>query len=412
MNRTARDNRERQPKPVKKIEVSSSNVKSRTIVLIVALVVAVGAIGFGVYSAVKTDKGMQQIEVNTTDRNCGSEFTLYYNIGSGKTSASNEKRAITKLYSALCVKAYEMFDEYAEYEDVVSVKYISNHPNEKIQVDKTLYNAFNKMLSGTGRYIYYSMVYFYYSQIFDAESDFYAEQYDPYLNEEVKDDYMQICAYANSAEHINLRLYDDYSVELSVSEQFSEFADGSDFLTFSWLKNAFIIDYLAEELVEGGFTDGYLISKDGFVRALSNRNMSFNVFDKSDNTVYQVCTASADILSIVSLRDFPVRSSEKDIYYIYQDGTVRSRYINEFGFSLNAIPSIVGYSNGSCADVLMSIYPVWSGSAELSVASDLPNQGVNVIYTLDKEMFYTDEKLVAGEMYFNEEISYKKTLLK
>ena len=414
MKRTARDNRERQPKPVQRVEVSEKHIKFRVIALIVAIVVAVTAIGFGVYSALKKDKGMTAITVTATLRNCGDEFLFYYNVGYGKTSATAEYRALTSIYSQLCVDAYRIFDEYEVYDDIVSVDYINSHPNERITVNETLYNAFSKMLECAGRYIYYSMVYDYYSSIFYADSDLEASNFDPYLSDEIEDYYKEICAYADSAENINLSLYDDYSVELCVSEQFLKFADESasrKFLSFSWFKNAFIIDYLADELIKRGYTDGYITSYDGYTRTLSERNMNLKIYDRDESYIYDVCNLSMDVGSIVVLRNFPV-GLPRNYYYLYENGDIRTRYIDKFGLSLNNNTTFASYAKANCSDILMAIYLIWaSPSVDNDKVVSLTADGINSVYVKDRTVYYTEDNLKIDNLLSDERITYKKALL-
>lgn len=70
---------------------------------------------------------------------------------------------------------------------------------------------------------------------------------------------------------MNVELLGGNQVKLSVSDDYLAFAEKnfiSDFIDFSWMKNAFITDYVADVMIDNGYTLGSLTSYDGFTRNL------------------------------------------------------------------------------------------------------------------------------------------------
>ena len=75
----------------------------------------------------------------------------------------------------------------------------------------------------------------------------------------------------------------DNKVCLNVSDEYLAFLqeNGVDSLIdFGWLKNAFVVDYLAEVMIARGYTLGAITSYDGYTRNFDSLNTeyAFNVF--------------------------------------------------------------------------------------------------------------------------------------
>ena len=107
----------------------------------------------------------------------------------------------------------------------------------------------------------------------------------PRENKETAAYFEEFLTYANDPDAVDLELLGDNRVRLHVSEEYLAFAaeNGIDsFIDFYWMKNAFIVDYLAESLADAGFTNGSISSYDGFVRNLDERDVSysFNIYDR------------------------------------------------------------------------------------------------------------------------------------
>ncbi len=384
MGRTVR-NRQPYVRPVEKVEISEKHIGRRLIAAAVFLLIGAGALAYFFVNLVRGDTGWTEIEVSTSELNCGGDFTFLYEVGAGGGSALQEKRAVTAAYTEAAEKAFWMFENVrAESGDdttaaaVGSVRFLNDHPNETVTVDEPLYEAFAKLEAAGGRWLYLPAVYEVYGNLFASGSDQQAEEFDPRANDEVAAYFGEVLTYANNPAAVNLELLGSGQVRLNVSQEYLAFAAENEidsFIDFYWMKNAFIVDYLAETMSAAGFTHGSISSFDGFVRNLDGRDgsYSFNVYDR-EVTGAESSGAEDQILqlavlqyygpaSLVYLHDYAMNSQDRQHYYRMSGGEMRTAYIDpQDGLCRNSISSLVSYSyddSAGCADILLSMLPVY-----------------------------------------------------
>ena len=162
------------------------------------------------------------------------------------------------------------------------------------------------------------------------------------------------------------------------------------------MKNAFIADYLAQVLTDHGFTNGYLVSFDGFTRNLDTRGntYAFNVFDRMGKDIYTpaVLTYTAPA-SIVSLRDYPLSKSDVWHYYAFQNGRIANLLVDPAdGMCKASLDSLVSYSaDQSCAELLLQMIPVFiSDDFSAEQVKMLMPAGIHSIWCEDSTVYYTD----------------------
>ena len=81
-----------------------------------------------------------------------------------------------------------------------------------------------------------------------------------------------------------------FFVKASFTSEYKNILDDNDpLLSLGILKDAYIIDYLASQLEREGNKDGFLISSDGYIKALSEyQGGSYNLYDIYDDKISQV----------------------------------------------------------------------------------------------------------------------------
>lgn len=403
-------------KPVKKIELSEKSTKLRIVLVIVALIIALVAFGFAIASLLDVESGWKTVEVTGIDTNCSNDFIFNYDLGRDGTSADIEYREITALYTDLTVLAYKLFNEYDEFSDVYSVAYINNHANEKIKVDPALYRALSKFVTDGGRYIYAAPIYdAYEGMFFGYNGSVHTETYDPYLDRETADYFAEITGYTSDKNHITLEFFEDSHIRLNVSSEYLAYAEENGitaFVGFMWLKNAFIIDYLADSLEAKGYTNGTLSSYDGFTRNLDKRGgeYKYNLYDRYGNTVYQAASMSyTEPLAIVYLKDYML--DEEDIWHYYEstDGRIITPHIdNSDGLYKNAAHNIVSYADElGCADILLRILPIYiAEELDPAAVNSLTDDGIYSIWGDNLTLIYNEEDLKTGDLYQRDGVQY------
>lgn len=363
LGRSARDKRPR-VKPVQKIELSGEKTGLRAVAAVVFLLIGVGALVYAVDQMFTIEPGWQTIQAGAADGpTCGDEFVFLYEVGVSGRSAREESREAARLYAEACRKAYQMFHASESFEDVVSLKELSGRPNEVLTVDRALYRAFEAVQKAGDRTVYLGPVYARYNDLFLCQDDVQLVDFDPRLSPEVAEEYAAIAAYAGDPYSIDVELLEDSQVCLRVSEDYLAYAqrEGIDrFLDFGWMRNAFVADYLAETMMEAGFTCGTISSHDGFARCLDSREGSYSLplLDWLEDRPIQAGTLEYQgPVSLVSLRGFPAAEGDEYRYYRLKNGEVRTLYLDPAdGLCKLYVDSVTCYSPAhSCAEMAMEL---------------------------------------------------------
>lgn len=384
------------PRPVGKVELSEKHAKRRFYLTILFLVVGAIALVHALMMYLKKDSGWTEIRANSTQElNVSEDFVFLYELGTGGESATAENKALVIQYSDACESAYMMFSADNAYVELNNVYSINHNPNQTIEVEDGLYHALEKAAQYQDRKIYLGPVYAAYDDLFFCQDDVQAAETDPYQNAEAAAFYAQIAAFARDPAAVNLELLENNQVCLHVSEEYLAFAKENEitnFIDFSWMKNAFIADYLAETLVQKGYTHGSISSYDGFVRNLDDREISYSygIYYREGNEIDQ-----AEILdytgpaSIVCMRNYMMSDKDMVHYYAYQNGDIRTMYLDPAdGLCKSARNELVCYAEDlDCADILLQMSPYYIADEWDEDAPDkLLQQGITSVYTENGEV--------------------------
>lgn len=380
-------------------ELSDKNRTVRWILIAVFLVVAVVAVGLGIMGVLKASDGWQRIEPGTSNMNCSHQFTLTYDLGAGEASATAEKKALSTLYGDATEKAWHIFySEAGELEGVNGINWINSHPNEEVAVAPELYQALLQLKNDGTRALYFGPVYTAYDQVFFSVNDVEAELCDPATNPVMMEYVTAVAAYANDPESVNLELRGENKVFLKVSAEYAAFLEengASATLDFGWLRNAFVIDYMAKRIEDAGFTNGYLSSVDGFTRNLDRRDTGYgmDLFLQGKGVAKMGYRGG---LSMLCLRSYPMSEGEAYRYYTYADGRTVVPYIDlHSGTAKTAADQLITYSTEySCAELAMFILPVYTAdSLDEGLLQDLGDSDIHSIWFAGTELHCTQSDL-------------------
>lgn len=422
MNRTVRDRSDRHPKPVKRIELFEKYPKARLALTIALILVSVCALGYSLVSFLTVDSGWTTIEAGSSEANCSDELIFQYNLGAGELSTTElsttaEKKAVSALYTELTRTAHQLFHTSQGFDGVHNLYYINRHPNEEIVVDEMLYEAFSMVEKYGNRAVYLAPVYVQYGNLFGCHDDVETADFDPYQNEEIAQYFAEIASFAGDPGAVDVQLLGNHTIRLFVSDAYMCYAveNGfSEFIDFYWMKNAFIVDYIADTMRENGFVAGSISSYDGFVRNLddaSGQEYAFNLFDKAGGSVYQAGVMRyRNAVSIVYLRNYPANDSlDWQHYYEFQNGEIRTAYIDAAdGYSKSAVNNLVSYSRESgCAEILFRVMPVYiKDYFEAGQLAKLGREGIYSIYCEDNQILYNESSLVLTDLYDGNGVRY------
>ena len=360
MSKHARDRRPYIP-PVKRIELSESNIKLRWIAIVLLLAVAVTAITVGLTSALNTEPGWQQVQVTSSNTNCSADFVFMYEFGTGDLDATAEYKNVVSLYTSLTERGYQLFSAQEG-----SLGELNSNPNSVVTVPEELYEALSLLVRSGIRYPFLDPAVREYNGVFLADNDLDAAMFDPNRDPERMGYVQEAVAYCADPAHISLELLDKNQVKLVVSEEYLAYGMENEidvYFDFGWMKNAFLADFLADALTEAGYTRGHLTSFDGFTRNLDSRGVgySYNFFDRLDNTISIPARLNyTGPITIVTLRNYPLSDNDRWNYHAYADGSITSVYLDIQGRNISSTDNLSCYSQtDSCAEVLVQAAPVF-----------------------------------------------------
>ena len=399
----------REPRPVLRVELSEKNKKLRQILVVVLLVVAAVAITAGIMSLLNKDAGWQRVEVTTAERNSSQNFLFRYQFSGSGANATMLHKQISALYTEACEKTYRLFTAEEAVEGINNMHYLNTHPNEVVQVDSLLYQAFEK-LEGT-RYVYLGPAYAYYDNVIFNTADAMVSQLDPETNEESEAYLAQIAAFASDENAVQLELLGNNQVKLTISQEYLAFAQENEidrFLDFSYLANAFIIDYLADVMIRAGYTQGYLVSNDGYTRNLDQGNTyNFNLFDRVENLVYPAGVMEyRGPVSMVFLKDYPTADSDAS-YRVNGDHFIHTHVDVADGLYKAGVANFVGYSyDTGCADVLLKILPRFITEEAFSVPAN-----IFCVWFENGTILYNDSGITIKDLLADNTVRYTAKLV-
>lgn len=416
MNRMVGNRNNEHLKPVKKIELSEKFPKRRLVAVILLAVIGVTALTYSFVSYFHVDSGWRTVEASSSaEANCSNEFTFQYLLGKSGMSATAEYKAIASLYTELSVRAHQLFHTNQNFDNMQNLYYVNQHPNEIIEVDPVLYHAFETLQDYGSRWIYFAPVYAEYANLFGCKDDSETVSFDPYQSEEVAAYFAEIAAFANDSSMIALELLGENRIRLFISEEYLAYAKSigfSCFIDFFSLKNAFIIDYLAEELISHNYTFGHITSYDGFLRNLdgSGETYSYQLYDRVGQHVYPAAElVYQNTISIVSLRNYMLSTMDRQHYYELANGEIRTSYIDSAdGFCKSTVNNLTGYAyNKGCVDVALGLMPIYAADTFHEPAlSSLQDKGIYSVYGKDYVLYYNEDSLLLSALYENGNITY------
>ena len=399
------------PKPVEKIVLNEGNVKLRFILFILSFCVVIACAILIFVRLSKVDKGWTEIESSPkVQLSCGDDFQLSYNLGQAGERSIVEQRKVGALYTEKLEEAYLLFDRYNVYENINNVKYINDNLGVDIQVSPLLYNSLSKMVLANEKLLYLAPIYSYYDTLIASTVED-ASLIDPYQNESVKEYFNNILDYVNN-NHIKLNLSADNTVNLYVSNEYKAFLTDNDvnaYIDFGWMKNAFIVDYVADSLIEAGYVNGIFASYDGFSRDLDINNKyiyNANIFDNIDSFGSIVATTILESqVSSVTFRNFMYYQNDVNRYIKMSDGTTRNYYIDSNdGLSKSSLGALYSYSDSlSCSELALSVYDKYISESFTYEKVD----NIEFIWCDNNTVYYTDSNIELYNLYNYGSLEYK-----
>ncbi len=392
-----------------KVELSDKNLKLRAAIVIVAIAIAVAAFGIFAKTCTSKEGGWTEIESDSVEGiSYDNELYFFYNLGTGEMSATSEFKLVSNLYNKTLSEIAPLLDAYNSYDGVNNLYTLNRHPNQEFKVSKLLYEALELIGRRDVRNIYCAPVLEAYSGIFSAKDDSQAVLYDPYENEALRAYFSELCAFVSDKQSVDLQLLGDNTVRLYVSEAYLAFAKENGIRNYVdlWLfKNAFMIDHCVKTFTAAGYTNGYFISFDGYMRNMDGKNAyDYDVHTLENGQILTAAILTYDKpISLANFRIYGLGAYEKaSRVYVYKDLRFRHDYLDvSDGLCKAASSELIAYSfDKGCAETaLLSIKPYIAEELDASALASLTAYGVNTIYVRDKKVVSNGDGITFAAFY-------------
>lgn len=338
-------------------------ISTRALIIIIAAVLLVAAAITVTVILVNKNKnateGWQQITATDVDESISKLFIFEYDV-----TDKNEIAEISRVYSDALKRAYAIFstegiDDDTADASIVGLSSLNLSAGVPISVSEELYRALELVKIDRTRTVFLGPVYERYRNVFSSISPSSAVAIDPTKNEYEARVCESIISFAGDGNSIYYDLTLDNTVVLQISAEYHGLLDDigtHNYLDFGWMRDAFIVDTIADTLTREGYTNGTVSSYSGFTRNLDTdaEEYTFGLYDLFRNSVYLAASVSyTGAISTVTYKTFAMNSIDKKFLYEYSNGDVTHGYIDRStGQPVNASDMMVFHSKTkSCAEI-------------------------------------------------------------
>ncbi len=336
-------------------------INKRTLIIAIAALLVIAAAITVTVILVNKDKtgksGWQQITATDVDESISKLFIFEYDV-----TDETDVNALSRAYSEALKRAYATFSSEEiddENEGIVGLSALNRSVGVPITVSEELYRALELVQADSTRSVFLGPVYERYRNVFSAISPSAAVAVDPTKNEDEARVCESIAALAANRSNIYYDLTQDNTVVLYLSAEYHALLDDigtQNYLDFGWMRDAFIVDSIANSLSFDGYTNGTIASYSGFTRNLDtdDEDYTFGLYDLFRNSVYLAASVSyKGAISTVTYKTFAMNSVDKQFLCEYSNGDVTHGYIDRTtGQPLNASDMMVFHSKTkSCAEI-------------------------------------------------------------
>ena len=280
------------------IQINRKNIVLRVIFFLFFLTVGVTFIALYFTGVLQFQKGYSKIEIIPENQNIKADKIVYYAYFDGNSlSVRQNVKNLQGFYSPKANYVLMLTDEYANYESRNNLKTIADNEGKEVEVDEVLYKILQDAYTKSKEEKNYSLLgykLFLQWDVIIGLDGLSLINSDPSVNPETKallENQVQVIKEESKREFLSFRNKDEkFFVKASFTSEYKNILDDNDpLLSLGILKDAYIIDYLASQLEREGNKDGFLISSDGYIKALSEyQGGSYNLYDIYDDKISQV----------------------------------------------------------------------------------------------------------------------------
>lgn len=381
---------------VERIELSERRFSARAVLAALGVAVALAVLGTALTRLLRVEPGWREIESDGAHGvHCGGDFTF-----SAEVRGTADAKRLSIAWSEATAKAWRLFSVEGADPGEPNLAYLNAHPGEDVVVDPALYGALRTAAAG-GRYVYLAPVYEMHRSLCACEDDSETLSFDPLRDADARAFCAQAAAFARDAGAVDLAFPAENVVRLDMSDEYAAFLAENGCaaaVDFGWMKNAFIIDFLADSVQAAGLGRGAIASRDGFVRNLDASGARYGVklFRLREGRPFQDAELGYEgPASLVTLHSFRLDAAGEREYYVFRDGATRAPHADPAdGLARQAVDSLTGASRAlGCGALLARLMPVYIAESFDPGAAE----GVSLIYPAEDGWVSTDASFAVRE---------------
>lgn len=258
-----------------------------------------------------------------------SELNLKYYLKKDSNSIASNKDKLEKLYAESLDTIYELIDSKQEYSNINNIYYINNHPNEIIEIDKTLYDVLKNIYDADSRFLLYGSLYQYWDSLYFSLEEKQRDNLDPSYNLEYKNLINEFVT--NSINYISIDFLEDNKIILNVSDEYNSIYQDEyiEYIGLGYLTNMIIMDYIKACFIDNGYNDGYIISKDGYLLSFGGEHLSLYPLVTDIYNTYYAKVEISNGNAYIGSYDYSINDSYRYYETKYNETKVkRNQYIN------------------------------------------------------------------------------------
>ncbi|MBR4424322.1 MAG: hypothetical protein IKS66_00055 [Oscillospiraceae bacterium] len=266
-------------KDYSEIKISDRHVVLRTVAFVLALLLAVGAIAFGVSQLSRKAPGWYDVEAAGDDETVlyGRAIRFRYRLQGSSPAINAELRSLQTVYSASLKRYAELLDPREHYHGVVNLASLNHSVGETLTVDPELFAVLTEALAlterGEGYSLFAGALYAEWNSILYLEDP---QPFDPLENPDEAARLARLAELASRPGAFTLTVVDAETCALRLDADPAALAELEELelpgciLDLNLLRDAFLLRLVAEELARQGYTEGYLSAENGLSLALSD----------------------------------------------------------------------------------------------------------------------------------------------
>lgn len=380
------------------LKVSSKHLKTRIFIFVLAFLLAIFSFSYGVYSISKKEPGIYEIEAIRNDdvKFYNSGIKLYYYLEGNSNQIKSNLESISNLYSNSLVNIHCLLNNKNTYENYKNIAYINKHLNEDITLDETLFNiildAYDKTLQNNGYNMFAGPLFESWNSILNS---FEQASYEPINNPFEKERIETITELINEPNNISIDVIDHNKriIRVNVSKEIIDVLNKYEYeyglIDLNLLKDAYIAQFLNEELNKYEFTDGYIQFDSGLLMNMSSRDFGVYYLYTYSDAPSKITEINVDNRICISC--FKQFSLGEDNYYEIND-ILRSPFISsKTGYPfVSYLSSYIYSSNNSPVELVYNNIVL----NEMNAIKDY-----NYVYTMKDKTIYTNCNLDFNKDY-------------